>query len=500
MSPASETLLERLRAAAASEYEIERQIGAGGMATVFLARDIALDRPVAIKVMRPELIDVERVQDRFVIEARTAAKLGHPGIVTVYAIKQGAGLLYIVMRYVEGRTLEEVLRERAILEPPTTAPIVARVADALHFAHSKGVIHRDVKPSNIMIDLAGQPIVTDFGIARVSSSQGITIAGSMLGTPLYMSPEQCRGMAVTAASDQYSLGVMTYQMLAGRTPFTGEFFELIESHKNFAPTPLGEVAPGIDPILEQTVMRMLAKDPAERWGSLAEVSRRLMMASASPRELEQMQATMSFFAAMRGTLTPSPSVDQIESTPPPTRVEELPPPPPPIVNVTPERAPAAAVAEPEVVSAGIPVETMPDDDRYGAASPRRGFGRALVAGAVVLAVAMITFTAIWSQQAGKGASTLVPVDSVTSRDTQATKPIITPASQPRDSAVDSAKATKVDSVTTPPRSIPKKAVVPPAKGRSDSLAIECARLLELVSLGEKLTAAEQATLTGRCRK
>src|SRR6185369_14146381 len=120
MTPDPE-LLERLRAAAAGEYEIERQVGAGGMATVYLARDIALDRPVAIKVMRPELIDVERVQDRFIIEARTAAKLGHPGIVTVYGIKSGAGLLYIVMRYVDGRTVDELLRERLTIDPATTA-------------------------------------------------------------------------------------------------------------------------------------------------------------------------------------------------------------------------------------------------------------------------------------------------------------------------------------------------------------------------------------------
>ena len=505
MSPASETLLERLRAAAAGEYEVEREIGAGGMATVFLARDIALDRPVAIKVMRPELIDVERVQDRFIIEARTAAKLGHPGIVTVYAIKQGAGLLYIVMRYVDGRTLEDLLRERLILDPATTAAIVARVADALHFAHGKGVIHRDIKPSNIIIDLAGQPVVTDFGIARVSTSQGITMAGSMLGTPLYMSPEQCRGMAVTTASDQYSLGVMSYQLLTGRTPFAGDFFELIEAHKNQPPTPLGQIVLGIDPVLEHTVMRMLAKDPAERWGSLAEVSQRLVMASASPRELEQMQATKSFFAAVHESLTPAPSVDVVETTPPPTRVEQLPPAPTPLPEPAPaHETPAAIVAS----DTGSPV--TPVDQLYGAAPARRGLGRVFVGGAALLAIAMITFTAIWSQRSAKGGTTVVPASTPVSRDTQASKPIVTPASssQPRDSVADSVKRATVDSAkrgkanSAPPPSGQKPAtkVVAPVKGRADSLAVECARLLERVSLGEKLTEAEQATLTGRCRR
>ena len=501
MSPDPE-LLERLRAAAAGEYEIERQVGAGGMATVFLARDIALDRPVAIKVMRPELIDVERVQDRFIIEARTAAKLGHPGIVTVYGIKSGGGLLYIVMRYVDGRTVDELLRERLTIDPATTAAIVSRVADALHFAHEKGVIHRDIKPSNIIIDLAGQPVVTDFGIARVSTSQGITMAGSMLGTPLYMSPEQCRGMPVTTASDQYSLGIMGYQMLTGRTPFFGDFFELIEAHKNQAATPLSQIVLGVDPVLEHTIMRMLAKDPGERWGSLAEVSHRLMMTSVSPRELEQMQATKSFFAAARASLTPAPPVEVVERTPPPTRVDGLPPVAPP----TPEprsretpSAPSASVAAPPV---------QPPDQVFFPEARERGPGRLFVGGAALLAVIMITFTAIWSQRSAKGGPTVIPADAA--RDTQSLKPIVTPASSspPRDSAVDSARAPAVDSVKAPKvnsapppvGSKPPIKATAPVKGRRDSVAVDCARLLERVSLGEKLTEAEQATLNARCRR
>src|SRR5262245_10258653 len=191
------------------------------MAAVFLARDLALDRHVAIKVMRPDLIDVEGIQDRFVIEARTAAHLDHSGIVTVHAVRQRAGLLYIVMKYIEGQTLEAVLKRDRVLDPGTAAGIICRVAEALHFAHGEGVVHRDVKPSNILIDSRGRPVVTDFGIARAAAGQGLTVAGSILGTPTYMSPEQCRGLPATFASDQYALGITMYETLVGRPPFGG---------------------------------------------------------------------------------------------------------------------------------------------------------------------------------------------------------------------------------------------------------------------------------------
>jgi serine/threonine-protein kinase len=258
MTSAADQLLERIRAATADEYQIEREIGRGGMAAVFLARDIALQRRVALKVMLPDLINVHGVQDRFVIEARTAAHLDHPGIVTVYAVKQRAGLLYIAMKYIEGHTLEAVLRSQGQIDPTAAALIGSRVAEALHFAHGEGVVHRDVKPSNIMIDTRGRPVVTDFGIARVMTAQSITVAGSMLGTPTHMSPEQCRGLPATAASDQYALGVTIYEMMAGRVPFTGSLFELITAHREHAPPPLGGFVAGLDPALEQTVMRMLA--------------------------------------------------------------------------------------------------------------------------------------------------------------------------------------------------------------------------------------------------
>ena len=160
VSTSAELLLGRVRAACEDEYTIDRELGRGGMAAVFLARDIALQRRVAIKVMLPDLIDVEGIADRFVIEARTSAHLDHPGIVTVYSVKQRAGLLFIVMKYIEGRTLESVLTGAQGLETPVITEIVSHVAEALHFAHTEGVIHRDVKPSNIIIDTKGRPVVS----------------------------------------------------------------------------------------------------------------------------------------------------------------------------------------------------------------------------------------------------------------------------------------------------------------------------------------------------
>ena len=210
MSTGAQMLLDRVRAATEDEYTIERELGRGGMAAVYLARDIRLTRRVAIKVMLPDLVDVEGIAERFVIEAQTAAHLDHPGIVTVYSVKERAGLLFIVMKYIEGRTLEEVLETATALDPQVAMTIVSQVAEALQFAHTEGVIHRDVKPSNILIDTRGRPVVTDFGIAKIASGRSLTVTGAMIGTPAYMSPEQCRGLPATAASDQYSLGVMTY--------------------------------------------------------------------------------------------------------------------------------------------------------------------------------------------------------------------------------------------------------------------------------------------------
>jgi serine/threonine protein kinase len=269
MSRESDLLLARVQAATEGEYRIERELGRGGMAAVFLARDLSLERRVAIKVMLPDLMSVSGVQDRFVVEARTVAHLDHAGIVTVYSVKQRDDLTFIVMKYIDGRTLDAIMKDHRAVDLPVLASIIGQVAEALHFAHTEGIVHRDVKPSNIIIDTRGRPFVTDFGIAKVTSARSITLTGSMIGTPAYMSPEQCRGLPATAASDQYALGVLAYEILSGILPFDGSLFELIHAHSNEPPRPLNEIAPALDAEVVRTVHRMLEKNPRDRHPSLA---------------------------------------------------------------------------------------------------------------------------------------------------------------------------------------------------------------------------------------
>lgn len=272
MATGSEMLLASVRRATEGEYTVDHELGRGGMAAVYLARDIQLDRLVAIKVMLPDLVDVSEMADRFVIEARAAARLDHPGIVTVYSVKKREELLFIVMKYIAGRTLEAVLRDQREVPVNAAAAIVSQVAEALQFAHAEGVVHRDVKPSNVLIDTRGRPVIADFGIAKVTAATSITVTGALIGTPAYMSPEQCRGLPATTASDQYSLGIMAYELMARRLPFTGSLFELIHAHGDDAPEPLSTHCPGIDPQIEEAVMRMLAKSPRDRFPNLGDVA------------------------------------------------------------------------------------------------------------------------------------------------------------------------------------------------------------------------------------
>lgn len=301
MSTASKSLLERVRSATEDEYTIEGEIGRGGMAAVFLARDIMLKRRVAIKVLLPELMYEEDIQERFDSEGRTEALLDHPAIVSVYSVKQRAGMSFIVMKYIDGHTLEFFLKGKHALDQAIVVTLVSEVAEALQFAHREGVIHRDVKPSNIIVDSLGRPVVTDFGIAKAPSSKPMTATGSMLGTPTYMSPEQCRGLPATAASDQYSFGVMTYEMLAGRLPFEGAIFKLIHSHCNEPPPPLKELVRDLDPVLDETVTRMLAKSPRDRWPSMSDVVSQFMSSESYRRRPSDVRERIVALAGRRSS-------------------------------------------------------------------------------------------------------------------------------------------------------------------------------------------------------
>src|SRR5436309_2505337 len=231
--------LDALRRATLGEYDVLGELGHGGMATVYLAHDLALDRSVAIKVLAPALLAMgEGMVERFKREARTAAALSHPHIIPIYAVKESDEVLYFVMKYVQGRPLDAVIRDVGPLAIPMVQLILAQVSDALSYAHRHGVVHRDIKSANIMLDEEGWAVVTDFGIAKVLQSQGLTLTGVTVGTPTYMSPEQCAMEEVTGASDQYSLGVVAYEMLTGKPLFEGDsIMSVMYAHFNRRPRP-----------------------------------------------------------------------------------------------------------------------------------------------------------------------------------------------------------------------------------------------------------------------
>lgn len=258
--------LEQLRADTLGRYDILGELGRGGMATVYLAHEIALDRKVAIKVMSPALALGDGVE-RFKREARTSASLSHPNIIPIYAVHHSEQLLYFVMKYVEGRPLDTIIRELGTLPIPMVQAILGQVASAFGYAHRRGVVHRDIKPGNILIDDEGWAVVTDFGIAKVAEGEQLTQTGLAVGTPTYMSPEQVTAQPVTGASDQYSLGVVAYEMLTGKPPFHGGgTMAMMYAHVHQPPPPIERA--DCPEALRDAVMRMLAKAPEDRWPSV----------------------------------------------------------------------------------------------------------------------------------------------------------------------------------------------------------------------------------------
>jgi len=308
-------------------YQVVRKLGAGGMANVYLAEDQELGRRVAIKILNDRHANDEQFVERFRREAKNAAALSHPNIVSIYDRGEAEGTYYIAMEFLEGRSLKELIVQRGPAPVTVSVEYARQILSALRFAHRHGIVHRDIKPHNVLVDSEGRVKVTDFGIARAGVSE-MTEAGSIVGTAQYLSPEQARGTDVDQRSDLYSLGIVLYELLTGTLPFTGDTpVEIAMKHLSTVPEAPSARRPEVPRDLDLIVTRALAKDPRDRYQSAeemeADLERFLRGAAVSPETEESatqiMRAPTQPLAATAATMIA-----------PPRRTTQLPPPPPPV--------------------------------------------------------------------------------------------------------------------------------------------------------------------------
>ncbi|MET7965934.1 protein kinase [Micromonospora sp. NPDC005305] len=401
-----------------NRYRLDERIASGGMGDVWRGTDQVLGRTVAVKSLLPALLDEPGFAERFRGEARTMATINHPGVVDVYDFGSDQQIAFLVMEYVEGDALSSTLSRVGRLTPARTMALLAQAADALHAAHEKGIVHRDVKPGNLLVRPNGTLVLTDFGIARSDLVGQLTAAGSVLGTASYISPEQATGAVATPASDVYALGVVAYQCLAGRRPFEGDNpLEIAMKHVREAPRPLPADIPSQ---VRAIVERALAKDPAARWPSaaaLAGVARQAKLALSQQARgghpisgVPASPAAPVARAQVPTATRPQPRPPAVAARPPvaprPTAVAPAPQPRPPV-------APRGAAA--------VPPPRQPHPLGYArppvAPAPRRSHaGRWLLA--IVLAVLVLACSGMISYRIRNNAAAgdpgaLAPV-SVTS--------------------------------------------------------------------------------------
>jgi serine/threonine-protein kinase len=315
-------------------YRIQRKLGAGGMADVYLAEDQELGRRVAIKILNARHGNDDQFIERFRREAKNAAALNHPNIVSIYDRGEAEDTYYIAMEFLDGRTLKELIVGRGAAPINVAIEYARQILSALRFAHRHGIVHRDIKPHNVLVDGEGRVKVTDFGIARAGTSQ-MTETGSIVGTAQYLSPEQARGGEVDPRSDLYSLGIVLYELLTGKTPFDGETpVEIAMKHLSTAPKPPSKLRSDIPPELDMVVLRALAKNPDDRYQSademeadLERVARGARVAAATVDTATQVlsrpaAAVVAADAATAATMIAAPPPAATRDAPPPVVVEE----------------------------------------------------------------------------------------------------------------------------------------------------------------------------------
>ena len=311
-------------------YKVLRRLGAGGMANVYLAEDQELGRRVAIKILNDRHAHDAQFVERFRREAKNAAGLSHPNVVAIYDRGEAEGTYYIAMEYLDGRSLKELIVSRGPAPIPVAIDYARQILAALRFAHRNGIVHRDIKPHNVLVDTEGRVKVTDFGIARAGAASQMTEAGSIVGTAQYLSPEQAKGTAVDQRSDIYSLGIVLYELLTGSVPFTGDTpFEIAMKHISETPEPPSERRPDVPRELDFVVMRALAKDPADRYQSAEEMDAdldRVARGVAVSRQTEE--SATQIMSAPTTVMSATTAATQVA---PPRRTAVAPPPPPPPV-------------------------------------------------------------------------------------------------------------------------------------------------------------------------
>jgi serine/threonine protein kinase len=292
-------LQDRLTHILNGRYVVKRLLGAGGMGAVFLADDLTLERTVAIKVLPPDMSRDERVVARFQREAKTAAKLDHSNIIPIHRVESESGLHYFVMKYVTGRSLDSMLEGGQPLPIPFAVRVLTEAAAALGHAHQRGVIHRDVKPANIMLGADDQVVLTDFGISKVGDlTSQLTQTGMIIGTPYYMAPEQATGREVDGRADQYSLAVLGFQLFTGKLPFTGDSAHtIIYRHVSEEAPRVSSLRADVPPAVEVALARALRKQPEERFATMEEFSAALRGDGGATQPVSRAPATRVMNAA-----------------------------------------------------------------------------------------------------------------------------------------------------------------------------------------------------------